>query len=80
MTTSLIPLRSGEPLEGLLHLVVDEVELEVGCVHSRHLSQPRNRLGGKLDDCQVQLMGLSQTIVLQVVSKPERRTILSLII
>ena len=70
VSTSLIPLRSREPLKSLLHLMIDEVKLQVGRVHSRDLCQPGNSLGGQLNDCKVQLVGLCQAVVLQVVSKP----------
>ena len=46
MTTSLIPLRSRKPLKSLLHLMIDEIKLQVGRVHSRDLRQPSDSLGG----------------------------------
>ena len=46
MATSLIPLRSREPLKSLLHLMINEVKLQVGSVHSGNLRQPSDSLGG----------------------------------
>ena len=70
MPTSLIPLRSGKPLKSFLHLMINEVKLQVGRVHSRDLCQPGDSLGGQFNDCEVQLVGLCQAVVLQVVSEP----------
>ena len=77
VAASFIPLRSGQPFKSLLHLVINEIKLQVGRVHPRDLGQPGNGLGGQLNDCKVQLVSLSQAVVLQVVPKPEENILCS---
>ena len=52
--------------------MINEVKLEVGGVGPRHLGQPRDGLSGQLYDRQVKRIGLGQTVVSQIITKPNQ--------